>query len=282
MAGTRTVTEPTAVRRRTSCRHPRRGASPRPARSAIAAKACDVELLAPRAGVDAGGAQRRLGRPAPPAQPARAARSVLRRWANAASTHGEDLLAGRRASAAARGGRGDDQPGVDVGRRPEDVAADRARPADVGVPGGLDRGHAVRPRAGAGGEPVGDLGLHHHQPALQRRGSASSKVQQHRHGDVVGQVGDQRGRRRAGQRRARQRVGARRPSSRSRSAGACAATVAGSAAASTGSTSTATTRARPRQQRQGQRAQARADLDDHVVAARPRPRGRSGARCWRR
>ena len=37
----------------------------------------------------------------------------------------------------------------------------------VGVPGGLDRRHAVDLGAGRGGQPVGDLGLHHHQPALE-------------------------------------------------------------------------------------------------------------------
>ena len=49
---------------------------------------------------------------------------------------------------------------------------------------------------GRRGQPVGDLGLHHHQAVPQRR-QQRHQVQQHRHGDVVGQVRDQRGGRRA-------------------------------------------------------------------------------------
>ena len=80
-----------------------------------------------------------------PAQPASAARRVLRRWAKAASTTAKigAPVAGRRLAA----GEGD-QRAVDVRRRPEDGAADRAGPADVGVPGGLHRRHAVGPAAG--------------------------------------------------------------------------------------------------------------------------------------
>ena len=91
-----------------------------------------------------------------------------------------------------------DQPRVDVGSRPEDVAPDRPGASYVGVPGGLDRRDAVRLGAGRRRQPVGDLGLHHHQAVLQR-GQQREQVQQHRHRDVVGQVGHQRGRRRAGE-----------------------------------------------------------------------------------
>ena len=49
-----------------------------------------------------------------------------------------------------------------------------AGPLDLGVPVGLHRRHAVDLVAGRGGEPVGDLGLHHHQGALDASGSVSS------------------------------------------------------------------------------------------------------------
>ena len=78
-----------------------------------------------------------------------------------------------RSSTAARGGPGD-QAGVDVGGRPEDVAADRAGPPYLGVPGGLHRRDAVGPGARRGGEPVGDLGLHHHQAVLAATAAAPS------------------------------------------------------------------------------------------------------------
>ena len=93
-----------------------------------------------------------------PAQPRQRARSVLRRWAKAASTTAKTSLA---VAAVAGGGsrrRQRDQPGVDVGRRPEHVAPDDAGPAHVGVPGGLHGRDAVDLRARAGREPVGDLG----------------------------------------------------------------------------------------------------------------------------
>ena len=71
---------------------------------------------------------------------------------------------------------------------------------DVGVPGGLDARHAVGARAGRGGEPLGDLELDHDEHRPQRR-EALEHPQDHRHRDVVREVGHERGRRRAGQRR---------------------------------------------------------------------------------
>ena len=125
-----------------------------------------------------------------PAQPASAARSVLRRWANAASTtaktSGRGAVVTRRLPPMQR-----DQAGVDVGRRPEHRAPDGAGAARLGVPRDLHRRHAVDLRARRGDEPVGDLGLHHHQPVGDRR-EAAQQVQQHRHRDVVGQVGHDR------------------------------------------------------------------------------------------
>ena len=110
----------------------------------------------------------------------------------------EDLLPGDRGGRRVATGPGD-QAGVDVRCRPEDVAADRPGPAYVGEPGGLHRRDAVDLRAGPRGQPVGHLRLHHHQAVLER-GQQGEQVQQHRHRHVVGQVGDQRGRRRAGDR----------------------------------------------------------------------------------
>ncbi len=54
-------------------------------------------------------------------------------------------------------------------------------------------GHAVVLAAGLGGEPLGDLGLHHHHHGADRR-ELGQQVQQRGHGDVVGQVGHHRGR----------------------------------------------------------------------------------------
>ena len=80
-----------------------------------------------------------------------------------------------------------DEARVDAGDRPEHRARDRARPPRVGVPGELDRRGAVGALAGTGREPLGDLGLHHDQPAAQAR-KGRQQVQHHGHGDVVGEV----------------------------------------------------------------------------------------------
>jgi hypothetical protein len=108
--------------------------------------------------------------------------------------HREDLLAG---GCGLRGiaPRPGHEPGVDVGRRPEDVPPDGAGPAYVGEPGRLDARHAVGLRPGAGGQPVGDLGLHHHQAALER-GQQGEEVDEDGDRDVVGEVGHERRRRR--------------------------------------------------------------------------------------
>ena len=141
-----------------------------------------------------------------------APRSALRRWANAASTTAKTcsrvtVVVGRVAA-----GPGD-QAGVDVGGRPEDVAADGAGAAYVGVPGGLDRRDAVHLGAGRGGQPVGDLGLHHHQPALAataagRAGAAAPAPRRCRAGWRPARSAAARARRRrAARRRARPRSG---------------------------------------------------------------------------
>src|SRR6185312_12428685 len=61
------------------------------------------------------------------------------------------------------------------------------------VPGELGARHPVRPTARRRGEPLGHLGLHHHEPPPDP-GQLGEEVQHDRHGDVVGQVRDQRGR----------------------------------------------------------------------------------------
>ena len=65
----------------------------------------DGQRLAAGAGVDPGrGEDAAAARSAPPAQPASAARSVLRRWANAASTTAKTRSPGYVGARAARGG----------------------------------------------------------------------------------------------------------------------------------------------------------------------------------
>ncbi len=238
-----------------------RAASP----SAIRAKS-SIELLAALPRVDAGAHQgllggRRRNRPGPPERGAQRLAPLGERGVD----DREHLGAGDRHLRRVPVLPGD-QTGVDVGGRPEDRPADGAGPPDLGEPGRLHRRHAVGARARRRRQPVRDLGLHHHQPVTQRR-QQGHQVQQHRHGDVVGQVGHQRGRRRdpgtsgpAGRRRAT-------TSKRSAWPGARSAMVAGSAAASTGSTSIGHDPVDRLQQGQGQRAQAGADLDDHVVGA---------------
>ena len=128
-----------------------------------------------------------------------APRSALRRWANAASTTAKTcsrVAVVRRRLVVVHATR----PESTLGAGQKTLRPIGAGPAYVGVPGGLDRRDAVHLGAGRGREPVGDLGLHHHQPVLER-GQQREQVQQHRHRHVVGQVGDQRSRRRAGQRR---------------------------------------------------------------------------------
>ena len=158
-----------------------------------------VERLAAGERVDPGRASAASTASAEPARARSAPRSALRRWANAASTTAKTcsrVARGRRRLAAGPG----DQAGVDVGRRPEDVAPDRAGPAYVGVPGGLDRRDAVHLGAGPAASRSATSACTITSPCSQR-GQQRQQVQQHRHRDVVGQVGDQRGRRRAGQRR---------------------------------------------------------------------------------
>ena len=128
---------------------------------------------------------------APPAQRARAARNVLRRWANAASTTA-NTAARRRSRPAAR--RGSARPARSRRSAPARTPCGRpTRPCGRRRTRRLDRRDAVRARPRRGGEPLGHLGLHHHQhPA--HRGQHVQQVQQHRHRDVVRQVRHQCGR----------------------------------------------------------------------------------------
>ena len=142
-------------------------------------------------------------------------------------------------SRAGRGAPGDTSPESTLGTGQKTLRATSPTAADVGVPGGLHRRHAVGARAGRSGEPVGHLGLHHDEPLLQR-GEQREQVQQDGHRDVVGQVRDQRGRRRVDDRSSR-RASASTTVSRSARSGACSSTVRGSRAARRPSISTATT-----------------------------------------
>ena len=168
---------------------------------------------------------------------------------------------------AAAGGSRRTRPESTFGAGQKTRAADRAGPAHVGVPGGLHRRHAVRPasraarRAGRRPRPAPS-------PARVAASAGGRAVcSSDRHGDVVRQVRDQRGRRRAGQLGEPQRVAVTTVEPAGVRRGR-AATVAGSSAASTGSISTATTRC-GLQQRQRQRAEPGADLDHHVVGPQP-------------
>ena len=175
-----------------------------------------------------------------PARPRSAPRSTLRRWRERGVDDGEDLLAVRRRGRWLAPGPGD-EAGVDVGRRPEDVAADRARSADVGVPRGLDararrtpstpaaRPAGRRPRTAPSPAPARDS-------AAARRDGAAPAPTRCRAGWPPGRWGAAPGR--SSTRIASAATTSQRPAS----SGAYAASVSGSAAASTGSTSIATTR----------------------------------------
>ncbi len=91
-----------------------------------------------------------------------------------------------------------DQRRLDIGHRPEHVAADRPREPQLGVPSRLDARHPVRLGARPGGEAVCDFGLHHHEACRDRREPLEER-QQDGHGHVVGQVCHQRRRGRPGQ-----------------------------------------------------------------------------------
>jgi hypothetical protein len=118
------------------------------------------------------------------------------------------------------------------------------------------------------GEPVGDLGLHHHQ-ALLERGQQAEHVQQHGHRDVVGQVRDQRGRCRTRHRGDPHRVA---------EDDLEAVHLAGSVRRDRGGQPGRQQLVQldrhdavgDAQQGQRERAQARADLDDDVIGSDPR------------
>ena len=152
----------------------------------------------------------------------------------------EDLGSRSRSSPVGSRRRHRDQTGVDVRGGPEDGAADQAGAPHVGVPGRLDAGHAVDLRARAGGQPLGDLELHHDEDPLDASGSVASSCRSTGTATLYGRlatsaVGAGPGGRRAAARRPPPPGGARRAS------GANSATVSGRAAASTGSISTAVT-----------------------------------------
>ena len=106
-----------------------------------------------------------------PAHSAKALRDVLRRCAKAMSIRSKTCL--RNSSSV---GHGDDvvpvdahQPGIDPRDGPEHRRRHHAQAADVAEEPDLGAGHAVVLAAGFGGQPLGDLGLHHHHHRPDRR-----------------------------------------------------------------------------------------------------------------
>ena len=238
----------------------------------------DVDLLAAGLGSMPAARRQPSASAALPAQPASAARSVLRRWAKAASMTAKTCS---RVAVVTGGSRrvNADEPGIDLGRGPEDVHADDAGLAHAAVPGGLDGGHAVGLVAGPGRHAVGDLVLHHDQAVLQPR-EVLEQVQHHGHGHVVGKIRHQRGGSAGSS--VTFMASARTTWKFPAACGRNSATVGGRRAARTGSISTATTRAGGVQQAKGQRPEAGADLQHGLARPGCRRRPRCGGWCFRR
>ena len=203
-----------------------------------------------------------------PASGRSAARSCLRRWAKAASTTAKTCS---RVAVVAGGSR------RVHATRPESTLGAGQKTLRPMVPArrtsanqaALTLRHAVGLGPGRRGQPVGDLGLHHHQPALEG-GQQREHVEQHRHRDVVGQVGDQRGRRRPGDGLDRAWRRPARPRSGRPGPGRGSAIVSGSSAGQRLVDLDGHDPTGDLEQRQGQRPEARADLDHHVVRGRRR------------
>ena len=170
-----------------------------------------------------------------------------------------------------------DERRLDPGRGDEHGRRHLADHRGVGPPGPPHRRDAVGLGAGAGGQALAHLELHHHQHPLDGR-RAREQVEHERRGDVVRQVGHQH------PRRVRRRAGA------GQSSVMASASTTVAPAGSTTSRRTAQVRVHldggdvgaGLQQGQRERAEPGADLD-HVVARRRRRRGgRCAAPCWRR
>ncbi len=87
------------------------------------------------------------------------------------------------------------QPGIDTRNGPENGRRHHAAAANPPEEAQLNAGHAVLFAARLGGEPFGDLGLHHHRHDTDRR-ELDKQMQQRRYRYVVRQIGNHRGRRR--------------------------------------------------------------------------------------
>ena len=136
--------------------------------------------------------------------------SVLRRWANEAST--TCLIRAKSSGSGTRRKATSAESTFGGGRKTV-----RETGMEAGALGGeLDehRDAAVRLRRRDREEAVGDLALHHHRPELER-GQPGEALGDDRRRDVVGQVRDELGR--ASDRARRGRAGARRPSAGRRS-----------------------------------------------------------------
>ena len=213
----------------------------RPPASVAASRAKSVtESCSPRVAGSMPAARSRASAAAGlPAQRASAARRLLRRVANAASTTAKVAapVPRRRRPADQR-----DQPGVDVRLGPEHPPADGPGPAHLAVPGGLDRRHAVRRGARAAPPaarrpPPGPAPGRGRARAAAPAGAAARAPRRCTAGSPPA--------RSAGGRAAPRTRSASASTTASRSArsGARSATVSGSRAASRGSISTAVTRA---------------------------------------
>ena len=129
-------------------------------------------------------------------------------------------------------------------------------------------GHAQARRAevlvaGRGDEPLPDLALHHHDPAIDR-GHLGERVEHERHGDVVRKVRAERPRAGLAERRRPSRAASRRRAAR---APTRRPAVTSSSAGTSPGRPPRRAPSRRRRQRDGERSEAGADLDHAIAGA---------------
>ena len=103
--------------------------------------------------------------------------------------HREDLLAARSTIRPLRSLDANESR-VDIRFRPKHPGGDIAGISDAAIPSRFHARNAVDLRPGRGGQPLGHLLLHHDERRLQRR-KTLKEGEEHRNGDVVGQVRDE-------------------------------------------------------------------------------------------
>ena len=257
------MTQPGSARRRRRCGRTRRRPAPR------------------RAGRDRHRrrAATRSARGADPAQPASAARSVLRRCAKAAS------ITAKTSARVTPGGSGGGSRRVSA-TRPESTFGTGQKTAlgtapgapDVGVPGGLDRRHPVRAGAGRRGQPLGHLGLHHDQPGAAASAASPAGAARTGTATLYGRLATRAVGCGSGTPASR-RASAVSTVSRSARSGRRSATVRGSAA---GQHRVELDGGHVRggvEQAEGERAEPGTDLEGDVVRVQRRRSGRCGGPC---